>query len=310
MSNKRGQLNCAENRKNVGFGTCFLDWKIVKGALLYDSPRTFSAAEIAAMQDTLAADAANDVKGLRMFPIHNFVAPTDNSEDVVVETFDYGSKAITREGDNDWTFQYVQGGACLQNSLRTHNGSAYALFYDKDNKLMGWKKSTGFSTIPLQFFHANPFKLATGANTAKYLVRFVFLSTYSNEESDFVKLDFDPNEITGLQDIEIIMNSWNQDTGVANVTLQIACGAENIFDLYNGQIDETSFTASDEDGNTVDVTAVAPVSGNKTFNITLDVADLPDDGIVTLRGAAISHLVSQNIEGYEIDELELTVVGS
>lgn len=310
MANKRGQLNCAENTKNVGFGSCFLDWKQIAGALLYDNPRSFTDNEIAALEETLAADAAKDVKASRMFPIHNFVAPTDSSENVVLETFDYGGKAIVRDGDNDWTFQYVDGGNCLQKALRTHNGKRYVLFYDKENKIMGYNKSGLLAAIPLQFFYAHPFRLATGSKTAAYMVQFVFLAKYANEESDFVKADFDPSEIDGLQDIDILVNSWNQDTGVVNATLQISCGAENIYDLYNAQIVAASFTAYDQDGNAVAVSSVAGVAGSKTFNITLAVGDLPDDGTVTLAGVAVSVLVGQGIVGYEIGSAELEVVGS
>ncbi len=310
MANKMGQLNCFTNSKNVGFGNCVLDWKQIMGAFIFDGPRSFTAAEVAALEATLQDAAADDIKANRMFPIHNFVAPTDNSEDLVVETFDYGGKAPVRDGDNDWTFRFVDGGACLLNSLRTHNGKRWVLFYDKDNKIMGYNKSGEFSAIPLQFFYAKTFRLATGSTSAVYEVRFVFLSKYSNEESTFVVADFDPSEIEGLEDINIIVNSWNQNTGVLNATLQLACGADNIYDLFSANITTASFTAYDEDGNVVVVSNVAPVAGNKTFNITLTPGDLPDNGIVTLQGAAVSVLVGQNIIGYEIDSVELEVVGS
>jgi hypothetical protein len=42
----------------------------------------------------------------------------------------------------------------------------------------------------------------------------------------------------------------------------------------------------------------------------MDAGDFPDSGVVTLSGAAISVLAGQGIEGYEIDSVELTVVGS
>jgi hypothetical protein len=310
MATKRGQLNCSENTKNVGYGSCVLDWKIIKGAFIYDAPRTFTDAEIADLQATLEADASKDSKTGRVFPVHNFIAPTDNSEAVVVETFDYGSKQPVRDGFNDWTFQFADGGACLSNALRTHNGKRYVLFYDKDFKIMGWKKSAGFSTIPQEYIYTSPFKLATGSNVAKYLIQFVFDPKYSNEEADVVKSPFDLSEIVGLQDVEIVVNSFDQDTGVANVTLQTICGADNIFDQYNAQLVGASFTASDEDGNTVAVSTVDPVTGNKTFNIGLNVADFPDSGIVTLKGAAISVLTGQNIIGYEIDSVDLTIAGS
>lgn len=310
MSNKRGQLACFTNSKNTGFGSCFLDWKQIVGAFIFDNPRTFTDAEIAALETTLQAAAATDVKANRMFPIHNFVSPTDGSEKVIIETFDYGAKAIVRDGDIDWTFQFVDGGGCLNKAGRTHNGKRYVLFYDKENKLMGWNKTSGFSTIPTQFVYFHPFSLATGSKTAAYMVQFVFLAKYANEESDFVKAAFDLSEVEGLQDIDILVNSWNQYTGVANVTLQIACGAENIYDLFSTQIAVGSFKALDQDGNTVTISSIAKVAGSKTFNISFSVGTLPDGGTVTLSGAAVSVITAQGIVGYEIGSVDMVTIES
>lgn len=310
MANKRGQLNCDTDRRNTGFGTCFLNWKIIIGAFLFDSPRVFTDEEIADLQATLDEAATDDIKANRMFPVHNFVGPTDNSEKVITEKFDYGAEAIVRDGNINWSFQFVDGGACLNNAGRTHNGPSNVLFYDADNKLMGWNKTSGLSTIPLQYVYFAPFTLPTGSKTTGYMVMFSFLPKYINEEVGFVKAPFDLAEITGLQDIDILLNSFDQDSGVANLTLQAACGAQNIYDLFSGQIAVGSFTAYDEDGNAVDITSVAPVAGNKTFNVTLNPGQLPDNGTVTLSGAVVSVLVDEGIVGYEIGTIELEVVGS
>lgn len=314
--NKLGQLNCTTNSKNTGFGSCFEDFKQIVGAFIYDSPRTFSDAEIAALLDTLNADAANDVKSKRVFPVHNFVAVTDNSEKVILETFDYGGKAIVRDGDIDWTFQYVDGGNCLQQALRSHNGKRYALFYDKENKLLGYNKKdtvTGaprLSAIPLQFFYAHPWGAASGSKTAAYMVEFVLLAKYINDERAFVKADFDLSEIAGLQDIDIIVNTWNQNTGVANVSLEAACGANNIYDMFSADIVDTLFSASDQDGNAIAVESIQPVPASKTFDVTLTAAQLPDSGTVTFTGGAVSALVAKEIVGYEIGSVDLEVSGS
>jgi hypothetical protein len=311
MANKRGQLNCTEDAKNTGFGSCFEDWKLMKGAILYDAPRTFTDDEISDLQNTLEADAWTDTKAERGFPMHDFRAATDGTEDPVIQTYDYGSKDIVRDGDNDWSFQFRDGGNCLQQSLRSHNGKRYAIFYDKENKILGYKKSGSFATIPLQFFYAYPWKLATGSTAAMYMVRFVFESKYANELRDFVKADFEVSDIKGLQDIDIIVNSWNQTTGVANVTMQTACGAVNLYDQYSANLAHTNnLKALDQDNNDVTVSAMTPVSASKTFNITLTPGDLPDSGTVTLSGSTVSQLATNGLEGYEIGKVNLEVEGS
>jgi len=311
MANKRGQLKCSTNSKNTGYGSCVEEWKQISGALLFDNPRTFTDEELAVLQATLQAAAAADSKANRLYPMHNFVGITDNSESVVLETFNYGPKAIVRDGDYDWTFQFTDGGNCLQQSLRTHNGKKWVLFYDKDYKILGYNKLGQMATIPLQFFYAHPWKPAGGSTAAVYMLQFVFLPKYINEERAFIKAEFDPAEIEGLKDVDIVVNSWDQDTGVANVTLQEGCGAENLFDVYKVQLAAAgNFKAVDQDGNDVTVTGVAQVASSKTFDITLDTGDLPASGTVTLSGAAPSVLVAANIPGYEIGSADLEVVGS
>ena len=313
MANKRGQLNCSKNSKNTGYGSCPLDWGLFLGAFIFDSPRIFTDAELQNLATTLNDAAVDDTKDARMYPIHGFLGPTDNSESVVIEKFPYGAEAIVRDGNINWTFQFKDGGACVNNAGRTHNGQAYVLFYDRfkaKNRLIGTYNSAGLQTIPLQYVYFAPFKLNDGSKSTGYFVNFSFFPQYINEEVDFIQADFDLSEIAGLKDVKIVLNSFNQNTGVANVTLQSDCGANNIYDLFHAQITRSTFTAYDEDGNVVAIDTVTPVPGNKTFNIGLHALDFPASGVVTLAGASVSVLVAELIEGYEIDSVELEVVGS
>jgi len=308
-TNKLGELSCSENTRNTGFGSCFEDWKQIVGAFIFDSPKTFTKSDIASLQATLITAASLDDKTKRMYPVHGFVAPTDSSEKVIIETFDYGAKAIVRDGDIDWLFQFVDGGNCLNKALRSHNGKRWVVFYDKENKLLGYDLSSGLAAIPMHFIYAHPWGLATGSKTATYMLEFSFLPKYVNELRQFVKSSFDLDEISGLMDIDILVNTWNQSTGVANVTFQNACGAENVYDTYHTQLVASLFTAYDSDGNAVTITAMAPAAG-KTFNVSLNTSQLPDDGSVTLAGKAVSVLVAAGIIGYEIGKASLTIVDS
>lgn len=313
MANKRGQLNCSKNTKNVGYGGCPLDWGLFLGAFIFDSPRIFSDAELADLATTLNDAATDDVKDSRMYPIHGFVAPTDNSEKVVTEKFDYGAESIVRDGNVNWSFQFTDGGACVNNAGRTHNGQSYVLFYDRfkgNNRLIGTHNAAGLQTIPLQYVYFAPFTLRTGSKTTGYNVMFSFLPQYINEEVDFIQADFDLSEIKGLQDVDVIVNSFDQDSGLINVTLQTACGSNNIYDLFHADIDATVFTIFDEDGNVIDIDTLTGNAGNKTFDITAHAGGFPDSGVITLSGAAVSVLAGKNIEGYEFGTVELTIVGS
>jgi len=313
MANKRGQLNCSKNSKNTGYGSCPLDWGLFLGAFIFDSPRIFTDAELQDLATTLNEAATDDAKDARMFPIHGFLGPTDNSEAVVTEKFPYGAEAIVRDGNINWQFQFKDGGACVNNAGRTHNGQAYVLFYDRfkaKNRLIGTYNPAGLQTIPLQYVYFAPFKLNDGSKSTGYFVSFSFFPQYINEEVDFIQADFDLSEIVGLKDVKVILNSFNQNTGVANVTLQTDCGSNNIYDLFHDDIDENSFTLYDEDGVAVEITSVVGVAGNKTFDITMNTDDFPNSGTLTLSGAAVSVIAGQGIEGYEIGSVEVEITGS
>jgi hypothetical protein len=310
---KLNELNCSVFTKNTGFNACYLDWKLFKGAFIYQSPRTFSAAELANLETTLQDDAFSDVKSTRAYPIHNFVALTDNTEDVIIQTFDYGAKAIVRDGDYDWTFEFQDGGACLTRSGRTLNGKQYMLFYDSENKILGQDLNGQFSTIPLQFLYFKPFKSATGSAAASYGMRAVFNARYGNEDSAVVKSDFDLSEITGLQDIVLEKNGFNHNTGMLNVSIVTDCGASDLYGQYSAKFTVGLWNASNtQTGAPITITSVTPIAGTSSFNVQLlhSDPDWPADGTISVGLAVPSLLTAAGIAGYEAVVLEVDVSGS
>jgi hypothetical protein len=310
---KLNELLCAENTRNVGFGSCVLDISTIEGILLYDTDRIFSAEELVDLQTTLQADAYEDSPSQRMYPIGNFVNIADNSEDVSITTFDYGSKVINREGNYDWTFRFSRGATCVLNGARTHNGDRYALFYDKNKVIYGRDNLNRLQTIPV-LFYAQPAKVATGADTTQYLVRVIFKPNYLNEDSSFVKVDFDPAAIDGLQDIKLLVNSFNASTGVANVSVQQLCGALDLYSLYNAELVAALWKATNAtSGSVIAITSVAPDNSTATFNVTIDTADPDypgDGGIISLQLVAPSVLADAGVEGYEAVVSKIVIAAS
>lgn len=310
---KLNELNCSKFTKNTGFGACFLNWKLFKGMFIFQSFRTFSASELEDLQNTLQDAAFNDAKADRAYPVHNFVALTDNTEDVIVQTFDYGAKSIVRDGDYDWTFEFQDGGACLTRSGRTLNGKQYVLLYDSENKILGQETNGLFATIPLQFLYFKPFKSATGSTAASYGVRVVFNARYANEDSAVVKSDFDLSEITGLQDIVLEKNGFNPATGLLNVSVVTDCGASDLFDTYSTDLTSGMWVATNTStGATITITSVTPISGSKSFNVQMNAADpdYPTDGTISVGLVAPSLLAAGGISGYEAVVLKVDVSGS
>lgn len=313
--NNLNELNCDVLYKNVGFGTCVLEPGLIKGVILFNASKTFTDEEREALADTLQAMAYADSVSGRAYPLHEFLQVTDNTEDVTIQTFDYGTKAFVRDGDYDFTAQFLNGGLCLLGSLRSLNGNKYALFYDDKGVIYGTVDADRLKTIPIQFY-AQPWRLRTGSTAPQFLVRFIFRPEYLNESLAYIKLArlSDITNITGLQDVNIIVNSFSDGGGLANVKLVTACGAVNIGELYSTELAAAAmFVATNQDtGAVITISTVSFVSASKTFNITLDIldADYPVSGVVDLTMAAPSVLTAAGVEGYEAESVELTVSSS
>lgn len=310
MSTKLNQIECANNYRNVGFGTCVFDPKLIAGAILFPEDRTFTDAEVADMQATLIAAAKADSKTARAYPIHNFEELTDNTEDPVIQTKGYGKKSVVRDGDYDWTFQFSDGALCLLTALQTFNGATPFLFYDKKNRLIGTTKGGKLSTISPQFFHAYPWKPATGDAAAQYILRFVFNAEYINQKLGFADAGFDISEVEGLKDLSLVVNSYDENTGVANITVQTLCNSTNIYSsAYKTALQSSSLWKpyNKETGEEITVSSVAGVDGSRTFNVTISTgdSDYPTaGGTIVWKLAAPSVLSAADIEGFESLETE------
>lgn len=309
------QINCTTGRKNVGFGSCVFDIGAIAGCFLFDSPTVLNRSQMADLQNTLQTMSYQDIKATRCYPIHNFLNPQDNTEDITIETFSDGTKAFVRDGTYDWTFQITAGAFCLLQALRTHNGnsSTYAIFYDKKKQIIGYNNSGEFAAIPIMVFNAAGWKMNTGSNVTKYLIRFIFATNYVNEDAEYSQADFPLTNIQGLQDIKLQVNGWNHTTGVAGVTVMTECGGANLYDTYNAQLVLALWKASNAGtGSDIAITGVTPIPGSKTFNVALNTSDpdYPSSNAINLTLAAPSALSSGGIPGYEAEVASLTVVSS
>lgn len=309
------QLNCETSAKNVGFGKCVVDWKIMEGFIMFDTAKSFTAAELDDIIQTIQDLANSDTKSLRAYPINDVFNWTDNSEDVVIQTSDIGKKIVVRDGDYDWTSQHTKGANCLLEALQSHNGDVHMLYFDKEGKLLGTKRNGLFSTIPVML-HGLSWKTATGSTVAQYLVRHIFNSEYVNGgNAAFVKCNLvDLKGITALQDLKIVVNSFNDVTGVANIKILTECGSANVGQIYNSEFVAGLFTAENaETGDAITVTSKTYFANNGSFDIQLDASDghYPTDGKILLGLVAPSVLSAAGITGYELfEKAELEVVNS
>lgn len=301
------QLICANNVANTGFGSCYLDMDQIIGGFIVPNGYSLTAAELDDLITTLTADAKVATKLNRIYPAGNFVAITDNSEDLTIQTFGYGSKSVVKEGDYDWQFQFVKGGLCLHQALRSFNGNGNwsIIFYDAKFRLFGTTGAVSGSLygIPTKMLWAMPWKPTDGSNVTSYMLRVVFEPSYINEDLAYFQAESTVADVAGLQDILLTLNSWTEATGVANVSVYSRCGT-NLYEVYPTELALTAVwtAANASTGGAITVSSVTGVAATKTFSVTLLTTD-PDfpagtQGIL-LNLAAIATLEANGINGFE-----------
>jgi len=271
---------CATNLRNTGTGTCTIDPGLIGGAIKIPDTLIMTQANLDVLETFIRTGLFATLKDDRFFPINDFHTPTDSSEATVWQTFGNGSKKTVRNGRNNWMFQYSEGALCRSNSLQSFNflGTTTWLFWDVNNLLIGRrvKDSTGawgLAGVPLTF-HADPWKMATGAEVTKYTVTFDFDPKYINSQLGFVKADFELSDLQGLQNI-VIEPQTTLAAGAVKVRLYSGCNKTNLYDKYKAEILAGSIfvLTNTTTGNAIPVTGVADDPNIKGFTISPTVAD-------------------------------------
>lgn len=272
------ELQCLTTAGNTGIGSCFMDIKNIVGAIL--APKGYEL-DVTTLQATLKAAALNSNAATRLYPLFDFETTSDSSEDKTVQTLGTGAKHVVREGFNDWTFHYVEGGLSLHQQARKFNGNAWDFFFiDAENKILGiaGSTSTKIKAIPTTggFFWANPYKLNDGSKITEYGLQFVFNVKYSNDLVKFVKADFDiPSTIYGLENVDLVGSSAGTP-GSYGVVAKTSSVGTNLWDLFATELASASLwkATNKETGGVIAITSVtAGSSVNKNFVFALNTSD-------------------------------------
>lgn len=313
--------DCTTFRKNTGFGDCFADPKLILGGFLVPKNFRLAGADLASKEaaiTALRAAAVADSKGQRIFPVHGFKNPQDNTDETTKQTFSDGSEAVVREGLMKWMFQITTGGLCVHRSLRTHNqNGGYFIFYDADFTLYGWAKNPGeIWGVPCNYLWTQPWRMNDGSNVTNYMIEMAFAPRFVNEGVGYARLEATIEGIQGLQDVSLTQLSFNAITGVAEISAQTECSAVNMAELYGAELSNAAAwnVINGSTGEPVAIDAVAVTGGtDKRFQLTLDTndADYPSNGTVLVSLAAVSTLDGLGVEGFESNQVIIDVaVGS
>lgn len=306
------ELNCAKKRKNVGFGSCVLDPKAISGS--FEVPEDFELTEADLLTpETLREKLENAIRAdnpeERIYPIHKFLAITDNSEETVFQTIGT-TQVVIRDGNYRYTQQFQEGGLCLSNSLRTHNYQrTFWLHYDPTNLLMGGRKvkadgSVVIAGMPAINFHQQKMKLPTQSEAAGYIGYWEFAPEYFNEAIGFSVAGFPLSELKGLRDVNL-KQSGTSAAGVFKVIAKTGCDAVNMFDKYSTQLAAVSAwkLANATTGNAITITTVVADPNIKGWTITADSADA--DYPATATGKMTVNLVGPTaLEALGVDGFE------
>lgn len=250
---------CQEVYGNSGYGDCAFDPKKIKGAFQVPLDFVITAADVAGLRVFLQNKVLAD-PGERIFPYHGFINITDNTEDTQIETTDYGAKIITREGDYDWLFRYLNGGAMLHQQIQLNMGPGKAfLYYDEVGNIIGYKTPEGLKGVPT-LFHVPNWRVATGSAAATYNLRFIMESFYLNLGNlGYISVrSFVLSDIKGLQDVTLTLA--NLVSNVATVLARTTVSGVNMAVAYSSNLVAGSggaWEAYDENGNEVPITTVA-----------------------------------------------------
>lgn len=314
------QLNCnVKKPRNTGFGNCVVDIGTMRGIFYVPKGTVLTTASIAAFKTALSALLINDDPLQRGYPVHGFVGPTDSSEDLTIQTFPYGGKAVVKEGDYDWLFQFTNGKFCLNIALRGMNGIEQDFFiYDANARIYGTDPGDGTDSIkaiePTLKWTA-PFKLPDGSAVTVYGTRVAFEPYQINEGVRFVDLGGNGGlayikSLKGLQDIAL--SKISRTTNVLKIATYTSCGS---IDLSGANYFQTQFAVASlwrayaVNGNALTITSVAYDGNVKGFTVTIDTTD-PDyvaGDPITVTLAPVSVLVTGGVVGFEGGQVVVTV---
>jgi hypothetical protein len=299
-------MDCKNVGGNTGVGTCDLNSQRIDGFIFVPKNAAIpkSTADVVTF---LVSKIKLDSKGQRYFPLFGVQQATNNSEEAQTGTLGYGYSVKQRNGNAiaQWDFPFS---FCKAKSIIQFDGWNQGIYLvSSEGNIIGKNSLDKKSIVP---FLPQQFDVVAADmfNTGSTDVQLISVSVNFGdklkliEQAQFIKSeDFDADQLQGLVDVEL--NIEAQAAGYVDVSVITKCGDVNLFDSYQTELALAAvWTAINKaTGASVTPTSVVAQAATKSFRVTLPAASY------VLSLAAVSVLATNGIDGYESNQISVTV---
>lgn len=276
---KNVKLACITDNGNTGVGDCWNNIGVPRGIIFVPKGKTYTTASIAAFIAAFVPDLLADDPQGRAYPVQNIVEVTDSTTKPNVQTFPGdGTQIIAGENAYSMSYRWVDGGFCLQHSLRQSKGTTKAFFViDSYGQLIGTDGGAGLIKGIVGYNYTNPFTWATtNAAVATYDTMLSFRPEQVNE--NIAILDFNNDgglgylsSLQGLFNVTISEAVAPTSTHVKVKAVVTGCGSQDLYDLYADDLAVTEAwnVTRVDNGGTIVVSAVAKSDVFNGWDLTL-----------------------------------------
>lgn len=302
---------------NTGVTPCPYHPKNLEGFLLLPKDEVWTTAQVSALQTTINAGIVENLPADRYYPITRFEDIEDKGTDAVETETGYGVAKFVRNGKYRWRGIYSNGALDMHAQLSMFNGLQDrfdVMLVMKGNVLLctasGDTSVKGFS---LDTIYAPNIKINTGGEDTKYAFE-IGLEDEAQLNINFRAITI-PDTIPfvdsfrGLKPtrIEIVQHAKAADD---TVKVRVWSGSTNLYDSYNGQLDDTTVWSlvNHTANSTTTSTLVTAVPSDKSFTLTFGTAITAASQECTVKLGTVTTMVAAGLSGFANSQVASTSI--